>query len=81
LGNGDKVHGDQWNSLQAWHAGGSIIPNDIGIEMDGDNHVCLYPTGNNVPISDIEPGHAGIIYRKFQYIENIFLEFNYFEII
>jgi len=35
---------------------GTIIPNDIGIEIDGNNHVCLYPTGNNILISDIEEG-------------------------
>eukprot|EP01038_Epipyxis_sp_PR26KG_P017632 gene17632-24518_t len=110
LGNGDEIHGDQWNSLQVWHAGlscqlllkpmqgilfnieetdflkefndpgrkqnmknetgsyrvflvfelkkGSIIPGDIGIEMDGDNHVSLYPTGSNFPVSDIEQGLA-----------------------
>jgi len=37
---------------------GSPIPDGIGIEKDGENHVSLYPTGNNVPVSDIEPGHV-----------------------
>ena len=37
---------------------GSIIPSDIGIEIDGDNHVCLYPIGENSLVSDIEEGQA-----------------------
>jgi hypothetical protein len=32
---------------------GTVIPNGIGIEMDGDNHVTLYPTGIDIPISNI----------------------------
>ena len=37
---------------------GSIIPSDIGIEIDGDNHVYLYPIGENSLVSDIEEGQA-----------------------
>lgn len=37
---------------------GSLIPANIAIEQDGENHVCLYPIGNNIPISAIEPGLA-----------------------
>lgn len=32
---------------------GTHIPFGIGIERDGENHVCLYPTENNAPISNI----------------------------
>jgi hypothetical protein len=37
---------------------GTQIPPIIGIEQDGANHVCLYPIGNDIPISDIEAGLA-----------------------
>ena len=37
---------------------GSIIPSDIGIEIDGDNHVCLYPLTPHALVSDIEEGQA-----------------------
>eukprot|EP01039_Chlorochromonas_danica_P000669 gene669-724_t len=37
---------------------GSSIPPNIGIEIDGDNHVCLYPTGADISLSDIEVGQA-----------------------
>lgn len=37
---------------------GTHIPEDIGIEQDGENHVCLYPTGNNIPVSNITPGNS-----------------------
>jgi len=132
LGNNDEVHGDQWDSLQVWHAGlscqlflkpnqgilfdientgfldefndprrkqnmknetgsyrvflvfelnkGSIIPSDIGIEMDGDNHVCLYPTGNNVPISDIEQGLASFTIDALVAMEDKWKPFALFQI-
>jgi hypothetical protein len=35
---------------------GTKIPPDIGVEIDGDNHVCLYPTGADISASDIESG-------------------------
>ena len=37
---------------------GTQISSNIGIEQDGANHVCLYPIGNDIPISDIEAGLA-----------------------
>lgn len=132
LGNGDEIHGDQWNSLQVWHAGlscqlllkpmqgilfdiedtnflkefndpgrkqnmknetgsyrvflvfelkkGSIIPGDIGIEMDGDNHVCLYPTGSNVPVSDIEQGLASFTIDALVAMEDKWKPFAVFQV-
>jgi len=35
---------------------GTAIPDGIGIERDGENHVCLFPTGDNIQVSDIEEG-------------------------
>jgi hypothetical protein len=35
---------------------GTCIPNDVGIEKDGDNHVCLYPTGDENSVHDIASG-------------------------
>jgi hypothetical protein len=122
LCNNDEVHGNQWKSLQVWHAGlscqlllkpgqrllsdikdpgflrefndpkrdqymknetgayriflvyelkkGSIIPSNIGIEKDGENHVCIYPTGNNIPISDIEEGLASFTIDALVAMEN-----------
>ena len=37
---------------------GTVISNAIGIERDGENHVCLYPIGDDIAISDIENGLA-----------------------
>ena len=37
---------------------GSAIPDIIGIEIDGENHICLYPIGANLDVSDIEEGLA-----------------------
>ena len=48
---------------------GTIIPNDIGIEIDGNNHVCLYPTGNNILISDIEEGLSSFAIDALKAIE------------
>jgi hypothetical protein len=125
LCDGDEVHGDQWKSLQVWHAGlscqlflkpkilfdventnclndfndptrkqnmqnetgsyrifqvfelkkGSSIPKDIGIELDGDNHVSLYPTGDNAPISDIEHGLASFTIDAFVTMEDMWTPF------
>ena len=35
---------------------GTPIPVDIGIERDGENHVCLYPIGTNIPLSNVQRG-------------------------
>lgn len=32
---------------------GTAIPEGVGIERDGENHVCLYPTGNKSEVSDV----------------------------
>lgn len=35
---------------------GTVIPNTIGIECDGPTHVCLYPIGDNIAVSEIDAG-------------------------
>ena len=35
---------------------GTSIPAGVGIEMDGDNHVCLYPIGDHNNVSNVAPG-------------------------
>lgn len=132
LCDGDEVHGDQWKSLQVWHAGlscrlflkpkqgilfdiestnflnefndptrkqnmknetgsyrffqvfklkkGSSIPKDIGIELDGDNHVSLYPSGDNAPISDIEHGLASFTIDALVTMENMWTPFALFQV-
>jgi len=35
---------------------GTPIPAGIGIERDGENHVCLYPTGDHSTVSAVSPG-------------------------
>lgn len=49
---------------------GSHIPPNIGIEQDGPNHVCLYPIGNNIPISDIEAGLARFTIDELLLLQN-----------
>lgn len=37
---------------------GTPIPNGVGIEKHGENHVCLYPICDRNAVSDISPGDA-----------------------
>lgn len=40
---------------------GTHIPEGVGIEQDGDNHVCLYPTRNMNAVSNIAPGDDAFV--------------------
>lgn len=35
---------------------GTILPEGVGIEQDGDNHVCLYPTKDMNTVSNVASG-------------------------
>jgi hypothetical protein len=132
LANGDIVSGEQWPTLQAWHAGlscqlrlrplqgilfdvydenfmtefndpsrrqnlknetgqyrvlrvyelrkGTEIPNDIGIEVDGENHVCLYPIGTNIDVTDIENGVASFTINALVPLEPSWRPFALFQV-
>lgn len=43
---------------------GSVVPSNIGIERDGENHVWIYPIGADVPITDIEEGLASYTFLE-----------------
>jgi hypothetical protein len=48
---------------------GTSIPPDIGIEVDGDNHVCLYPTEANATVSDIAGGFEYFTIDSFKALQ------------
>lgn len=45
---------------------GTPIPSTVGIEKDGENHACLYPTGGNSPVSNIAPGGDAFVIDVLQ---------------
>ncbi len=49
---------------------GSDVPPNIGIEQDGENHVCLYPTGVDMPVSDIEQGISRFTINQLLVLQN-----------
>jgi hypothetical protein len=54
---------------------GTIIPNGIGIEMDGDNHVTPYPTGVDIPISNIANGATSFTIDVFVNLQSAWRPF------
>jgi hypothetical protein len=46
------------------------VPPNIGIERDGENHVCLYPIGNNMLVSDIAQGAASFTIDQLVALQN-----------
>lgn len=132
LANGDEVSGEQWPSLQVWHAGlscqlrlkprqgilfglddenfmrefddpsrrqamrnetgeyrillvyqlkkGTVVPDGIGIEVDGENHVCLYPTHGNATVSDIEGGLTSFTIDALGALEPSWIPFAVFKV-
>mmetsp|Transcript_33044 Transcript_33044/g.47765 ORF Transcript_33044/g.47765 Transcript_33044/m.47765 type:complete len:298 (-) Transcript_33044:789-1682(-) len=59
---------------------GSAIPNDIGIEVDGENHICLYPIGANLDVSDIEEGLASFTINALMSLEPSWRPFAVFQV-
>jgi hypothetical protein len=45
---------------------GTEIPATVGIERDGDNHACLYPTSQPFAVSNIAPGQAEFVANDLQ---------------
>ena len=50
---------------------GANIPDGVGIEQDGENHVCLYPTGEDVPISNIKVGQSSFTIIPLQQLRDL----------
>ncbi len=59
---------------------GTPIPDNIGIERDGENHVCLYPIGDNIPVSEITPGLASFTIDCLRSLQTAWKPFALFQI-
>ena len=59
---------------------GSAIPYIIGIEVDGENHICLYPIGANLDVSDIEEGLASFTINALMSLEASWKPFAVFQV-
>jgi hypothetical protein len=54
---------------------GSVIPPGIGIEIDGENHVTLYPIGDHIPVSEIEPGFSSFTIDILRNLQSSWMPF------
>lgn len=55
--NTKNYRGEKFRTLVVYELKkGTPVPDNIGIERDGETHVCLYPIGENIQVSDISPG-------------------------
>lgn len=59
---------------------GSAIPDLIGIEVDGENHICLYPIGDNLDVFDIEEGLASFTINALMSLEASWKPFAVFQV-
>lgn len=74
-------NGEQFRSFYVYRLPkGTIISDDIGIEQDGDNYVCLYPVGNTVPISDIEGGWVTFTIDPLRQLQDAWKPFAVFQV-
>ena len=54
---------------------GTPIPAGVGIERDGENHVCLYPTGDRCAVSAVSHGHDSFVINALQEITHLWKPF------
>lgn len=54
---------------------GTPIPAGVGIERDGENHVCLYPTGEHSDVSNISHGQVSFVINSLQAITDLWKPF------
>ena len=54
---------------------GTPIPAGIGIEQDGENHVCMYPTGDHSTVSGVSRGEATFVIDALQEIASLWKPF------
>ena len=54
---------------------GTPIPAGIGIEQDGENHVCMYPTGDHSTVSGVSRGEATFVIDGLQDIAPLWKPF------
>lgn len=59
---------------------GSAVPDNIGIELDGENHICFYPIGVNLDVSDIEEGLASFTIDVLKPLEPSWRPFAVFQV-
>lgn len=59
---------------------GSTVPANIGIELDGENHICFYPIGVNLDVSDIEEGLASFTINALIPLEASWRPFAVFQV-
>jgi hypothetical protein len=59
---------------------GTFVPMNIGIEQDGDNHVCLYPIEPNSTVSDIEEGLAIFTIDALLLLESLWRPFAIYQV-
>ena len=59
---------------------GSVIPESIGIELDGENHICLYPIGTDLVVSDIQEGLASFTINALKSLEASWKPFAVFQV-
>ena len=59
---------------------GSAVPDNIEIELDGENHACLYPIGENSDVSDIEEGLASFTINALRPLADSWRPFAVFQV-
>jgi hypothetical protein len=45
---------------------GTAVPPDVGIEQDGDNHICLYPSARPFTVSQVSSGHDEFVVNALE---------------
>lgn len=59
---------------------GTEIPPGIGIEMDGENRVCLYPTGENIRVSNVGNGLESFTIDAFVPLQDLWKPYAMFRV-
>ena len=92
LVNGDELSLDQWPTLRTWHCGLScqtVMKLNQGFLFDLDdpnfiqefeNHVCLYPTGENIRVSNVGNGLESFTIDAFVPLQDLWKPYAMFRV-